>query len=149
MNDAADVRFETAPRVAAKVVMDEAVLIDLETGVYYGIPGTGAVVWELIAAGHTAAEAAARLADAYGVDVEEAARVLDDAVASLLAEGVIVASTREGADRVDIAELAAATEFGAVTVERFDDMEELLALDPPTPGVLDVLMPGADDGTAS
>lgn len=138
-------RFRPHRRVVAKIVMDEAVIINLETGVYYGLPGVGSVVWALVAVGHTPAEAAERLASEYAVKPEAVLGDVEAVVASLLDEQIIVPSDQMSAEPVDVADLVAQTgDYAPPALERFDDMEELLALDPPTPGALDVLMQPPD-----
>jgi hypothetical protein len=130
--------------VVAKIVMDEAVIINLETGVYYGLPGAGSVVWSLLASGHSPAEVAERVAEAYGVATDATRRDVQELTASLVDEQIIVPSDQTPADAVDIADLVAQTDYAPPVLERFDDMEELLAVDPPTPGALDVLMQRPD-----
>jgi Coenzyme PQQ synthesis protein D (PqqD) len=44
-------RFQPNPRVRIRELADEAVLLDLETGTYYGLNATGRRVWELLANG--------------------------------------------------------------------------------------------------
>ncbi|MEQ8718842.1 MAG: PqqD family protein [Acidimicrobiales bacterium] len=140
----AHARFRPHQRVVAKIVMDEAVIINLETGVYYGLPGAGSVVWALVAAGHSPAEVAERVASEYAVQSTSVRGDVAALVESLVDEQLIVASDRTSADDVDIADLVAQTDYTPPALERFDDMEELLALDPPTPGALDVLMQRPD-----
>lgn len=44
-------QFQPNPRVRLRDLADEAVLLDLETGTYYGLNATGRRVWELLASG--------------------------------------------------------------------------------------------------
>jgi hypothetical protein len=46
-------RFQPNPRVRLRELADEAVLLDLESGTYYGLNATGRRVWELLAGGHS------------------------------------------------------------------------------------------------
>jgi hypothetical protein len=66
--------------VIAKMVGSEMVLLDYDRGIYYGLNGVGARVWQLLAGGATLDEVLDRLTDEY--DVPRAALEAD--VAALL-----------------------------------------------------------------
>ena len=59
----------------SRLVDDETVLLDLESGTYFGLDGVGQLIWESIGEGLTLGETAARVIDEYDV---EAAKALDD-----------------------------------------------------------------------
>ena len=66
--------------VIAKMVGSEMVLLDYDRGIYYGLNGVGARVWQLLAGGATRDEVIARLTDEYDV----ARATLEADVAALL-----------------------------------------------------------------
>jgi Coenzyme PQQ synthesis protein D (PqqD) len=66
--------------VIAKMVGAEMVLLDYDRGIYYGLNGIGARVWQLLAGGATIDEVIARLTDEYDV----ARATLEADVAALL-----------------------------------------------------------------
>ena len=66
--------------VIAKMVGSEMVLLDYDRGVYYGLNGVGARVWQLLAGGATMDEVIERLTDEYDV----ARPALEADVAALL-----------------------------------------------------------------
>jgi hypothetical protein len=72
-----------------KKVGEETVLLDFERGVYYGLDSTGAFVWELLAAGRSAAEIVDALLAEYDVSREEAARDVDALLEELESHGLI------------------------------------------------------------
>ena len=50
---------------------EEAAILDMKTGVYYGLDPVGARIWELIQQPQTVAEVVAQLLDEYDVDAEQ------------------------------------------------------------------------------
>ncbi len=121
--------------VTAKVIDGEAIIINLANGMYYSLDKTGAVAWVLLGAGHSVEETAGTLAERFGV---EADRVRDDVtqlVGDLQEHKLVVA--------VDDAKAPAAAELDPPTgdpyeppvLNSYNDMGDVLALDPPLPQV--------------
>lgn len=50
---------------------EETAILDMKTGVYYGLDPVGARIWELIQQPQTVAEVVAQLLDEYDVDAEQ------------------------------------------------------------------------------
>ena len=65
-----DAKLSIPPQVMSRLVGDETVLLDLESGIYFGLDGVGKMIWESVADGKSLAQAAANIVDEY--DVEEA-----------------------------------------------------------------------------
>ena len=65
-----DKKLTVPPQVMSRPVGDETVLLDLASGIYFGLDGVGQRIWELIASGRSLAQAAKTIVDEY--DVEEA-----------------------------------------------------------------------------
>ena len=133
-------RFEIRSEdIAAEVVGGEAVILNLSSGVYYSLDGAGAIAWALLESGHTPGEAGARIANIYDVPGERAAADVEGLAAQLAAEGVIARADREAdfaaAERI---EMPAGREYATPALERYTDMGDLLALDPPMPGLAEV-----------
>ena len=90
-SEADEIRFRPKPRLLMRAVADEAVLLDLERGFYFGLNETGRRVWELIVDdGATVATALRTLGSEFAApaDVLEAdvSAVLDE----LEREGLLV-----------------------------------------------------------
>ena len=124
-------RFElNNPPVVAEHLADEVIAIDLKSGRYFSIRGAGARVWSLLLAGHSPAEILAGVA-AHGSD-DHLAESLRQFVDDLQADGLI----RPGGDTQSRTQPRALTAelqpwaAGALRLERFTDMEDMLALDP-------------------
>ena len=123
------------PAVISEVIDGEAVIINLDSGSYYSLRGSGTVIWAAIERGDQRAALADRLVAAYP---DAPATVPDDVgrfVDHLLAEGLIVpipdgapAPIPDGAPAPDGADTSA--RYAPPTLEVFTDMQELILLDP-------------------
>jgi hypothetical protein len=126
---------------AANVVHDvfddgEAAVINLATGSYYSLTGSASFLWPALVEGATIQELVAAAVQRYSGDplaVESAMRLFAE---HLVKEGLV--STRPAGDRPGAApsgvQAAAPGElrppFEEPRLERFDDLQELILLDP-------------------
>jgi hypothetical protein len=118
---------------AAKVLDGETIVINVVTGRYYSLEGTGTLAWALLAGGATAAEAGEALAARYGVAATAAADDVEALAARLVAESLLAPRDEdEAAATADLPEVEEAP-YAAPTMMAFTDMEDLLAFDPPLP----------------
>jgi hypothetical protein len=126
-------------RVAAKVMDGEAVIIDLVTGTYYSLANTGGRIWQLIEAALTMDEMAQQLAADYGIPHSRATGDIEALLAKLAAEHLIVPVTNaEGGARPILSPRATDAEYVQPELQIYRDMQDLLALDPPMPGLQDI-----------
>jgi hypothetical protein len=125
--------------VIAKVMDGEAVIINLANGLYYSIDRAGAAMWEMIEEGHRLDDIAASITARYDV---AAARAEDDVLrlAGELLREELVAMDGQGDGPRREAEPATQPRlpYEPPQLTAYRDMEELLALDPPTPGLHDI-----------
>ncbi|MGI9222758.1 MAG: PqqD family protein [Woeseiaceae bacterium] len=70
-------KFVIPPQVMSRLVGDETILMDLSTGIYFGLDGVGQRIWETIGEGRNLADVAAIIAAEYEVDEH---RAKDDAI---------------------------------------------------------------------
>jgi len=124
--------------VASKVIDGEAIIINLANGVYYSMDKVGALIWDLLQAGCTLEEMILAVTDQYDVSREEAESNVRELVQELIQENLVV-STENGiplptADQLDHKEKAA---YETPKLNIYRDMGDLLALDPPVPGLGD------------
>ena len=124
--------------VTAKVIDGEAIIINLLTGVYYSMDGTGARVWEGIERGRSIDEISAAIASGYGIDPARVQADVHTLFRQLLDERMIRAV--DAAAPVDAAPAAFSGSYQPPVLNVYRDMAEVLALDPPTPGVFDSLL---------
>ncbi len=132
--------------VSAKVLDGEAVIINLSTGVYFSASGAGAVAWALLQAGHDRAGIAGGVAERFGVPADQVDADLGPFLADLQTHELVVPGRPDGPPaEVDLE--GAGSAYAAPLLEVYTDMSDLLALDPPMPGLADI--PWRDPDTGS
>jgi len=67
-------RVEATKEVAAADLQDEAVILNLKDGVYYGLNPVGARIWELVQEPRTVGELCDTIASEYEVDPDQCER---------------------------------------------------------------------------
>ena len=68
---------------------DEAVLLNVDTGLYYGLGEAELIVWQLIGQGASEPEILARLLDEFDVDVDQLKADLSGFLKTLTERGII------------------------------------------------------------
>ena len=127
--------------VAAKVMDGEAIFINLSTGVYYSMNEVGTFIWELIDAGRTPDAAVEIVTGCYEVSREQAKADVERLVSVLLEESIVIESDNEAKAGEFTGTETALTErkpYVAPELLIYRDMGDLLALDPPMPGLQDI-----------
>jgi hypothetical protein len=132
--------------VAAKVLDGEAIIIRLSDGLYFSMSGAGGLVWELIERRRTIGEIVAAVAARYDATDGEVRGDLARLTAELLRERLVVTTDQSpvagadeppgGADR---------RPYDRPELHSYRDMADLLALDPPAPGMANVVWRDPDD----
>jgi hypothetical protein len=128
-----------ADDVAAKVIDGELIIIRLSDGTYYSMDNVGAHVWELLEGQTDLRTIAETIADRYRAPVEQVARDLERLVQDLLDEALIVPVDGERGTPAERPAAGPALAYQAPRLNVYRDMGNLLALDPPTPGIDDLL----------
>ncbi len=65
-------KLSIPPQVMSRLVGDETVLLDLSSGIYFGLDGVGKRIWESVTEGCNLGEIAAVIANEYEVDEAQA-----------------------------------------------------------------------------
>ncbi len=125
--------------VAAKVMDGEAIIINLANGVYYSMDKVGGLIWEAIEKQSSLSAIIAETVARYEVSSERAEADIQRIAEELLQENLVTVSETNGSAQMT-------TELGqqerlpyeAPTLNIYRDMGDLLALDPPTPGLQDI-----------
>ena len=116
------------PQVINEVIDGEAVIINLGSGDYFSLRGSGSYVWQAVGAG---ADADA-IVEAFVTAGLGAHDVVAPAIVTLLeqlvAEGLVVPAG-PGADPVALVAPAGGS-FEPPALEKFTDMQDLILLDP-------------------
>src|SRR6185369_13419899 len=106
------------PDVAAKVIDGEAVIINLASGMYYSLNGSGSAVWELIEKGCTLAEASDAVRSAFNISAEIAERDVSRLWENLLAENLVVVSDLKSSHAGSV-QVNASSEYAAPALTKF------------------------------
>ena len=130
-----DVIRPNEQQVAAKVMDGEAILINLSTGAYYSIPSTGGFVWSLVERGMSIHAITDAVASHYVVPREQAAADVLRLADELVAEGLAAVAARDAMSSAAPTPSSSPLAYQAPSIEKFTDMAEMFALDPPLPGL--------------
>ena len=84
-----DTRLSVPRQVTSRLVGDETVLLDLESGMYFGLDGVGKRIWEAIDEGLTLREIAAIIVSEYEVDEIQAQADTIEFVGDLVERGLL------------------------------------------------------------
>jgi len=122
--------------IAAKVIDGEAIIINLASGIYYSMDKVGGLVWEMIDEGRTLEEMLAVILARYEVSADQVKTDIEQLVNELLQENLVTAS-ETGAHSNGHRELDQTEKlpYESPKLNIYRDMGDLLALDPPTPGL--------------
>jgi hypothetical protein len=118
-----------APVVVGEIIDDEAVILNLQTGLYFNSAGSGAEIWAGIERGATPEALAARLVARFDVDPSGAAEAVTAFLATL--EDYDLVRTRDAAANGAGMIATRGTEpFSAPELGTHSELDDLLRLDP-------------------
>jgi hypothetical protein len=142
-----DTRFHfNEQEIAAKVIDGEAIIINLATGNYYSMDNVGAFTWEKLVAGHSLHEVATAISAHYEVLYEQALTDVERLTTELLQESLLTESDTERATESLVATGSQQRlPYAPPVLNIYRDMGDLLALDPPTPGLQDLAWKEPDE----
>lgn len=122
-------RFRIAPEIVHEAVDGEVIAIDLGSGSYFSLAGSGPAIWALLAEGASEAE----LRDALVARFGEGEAIGED-VATFLARlrenGLVLGSDEEGSGASPAIGDDAPAAYEAPRFERYTDMKDYFLLDP-------------------
>ncbi len=122
-------RFRIGPEIVHEEVDGEVIAIDLGSGSYYSLAGSGPVIWALLAEGASEEEVREAVATRFG-EPEGVAGDVAAFVVQLHENGLVVGcgdETGNGAPAIDSGGDAA---YEAPRLERYTDMKDYFLLDP-------------------
>ncbi len=85
-----DAKLSIPPQVMSRLVGDETVLLDLSSGIYFGLDGVGKRIWESLAKGQSLGDAVAVIVAEYEVDESQASADVVEFASDLVARGLLV-----------------------------------------------------------
>jgi hypothetical protein len=118
---------------------DEVIAIDLERGFYFAMVGSAADIWTLLVDGTEPEDTNQVLAERYGIDVAIVRPDVETFVQRLLDENLIAPVGGDAADPSSggadgrggqLPDLRDTEQWGTPELERYDDMADLVLLDP-------------------
>lgn len=84
-----DQRLSVPAHVMAREVGEEVVILDLDSGTYFGLDAVGAHVWQLLAGGNTLRQVCDEMLTTYEVPAADLERDVIALVESLAAKGLV------------------------------------------------------------
>lgn len=132
------------PNLIHDTIEGEVILLNLDTGTYYQVRGTGVWVWDLLVAGVPLPEIATRLRVRYPNDAEAIESGLEKFVKELEQEEIISPLNSDAPMPANLPATDTGTgpsfesSFDAPVLLKYTDMQSLLLLDP----IHDVDTPG-------
>ena len=133
--------------VASKVIDGEAIIINLANGVYYSMDKVGAHVWDLLQAGHNLEEVIKAITARYDISREQAESNVQELVQELVEENLVISSENGQTAPVQPVTNGDKLPYELPKLNIYRDMGDLLALDPPVPGLGDTPWKDPDDSS--
>ena len=84
-----DTQLTIPPQVMSRLVGDETVLLDLASGIYFGVDGVAKRIWESISEGQSLKQAAAVVVSEFEVDEAQAQADVLDFASDLVERGLL------------------------------------------------------------
>ena len=122
------------PTVTHETIDGEAVIINLDSGNYYSLVEVGSFIWSLVEKGASASDVQDLVLQTYQGDATDIARGVQELLAQLQQENLIVSVA--GAGALDLTEVLSSNNsheklsFNPPLLHKYSDMQELLLLDP-------------------
>jgi hypothetical protein len=121
------------PWVTHERLDDEVIAINLETGAYFALDGAAADTWTLAAGGASTDEIVAALDERYDASLETLRTDVTAFLAQLVEQG-LGSQTDDASppaeDAKPLPETAAVRPYSPPSLARYDDLADLLLLDP-------------------
>jgi hypothetical protein len=85
-----DTKLSVPTQVMSRLVGDETVLLDLASGIYFGLDGVGKRIWECVAEGNDLGQVVAVIVTEFEVDEEQAQVDVIEFASDLVERGLLV-----------------------------------------------------------
>jgi coenzyme PQQ synthesis protein D (PqqD) len=124
--------------IAASIIDGETVIVDLSNGNYYSMDGIGTDVWTMIENKRSLEEMTESLSTFKNADRKRVAEDLHALIEEMLREEVIEVVPVPGPANPSRPFVITAESYNTPVFHVYRDMRDLLALDPPMPGLRDI-----------
>jgi Coenzyme PQQ synthesis protein D (PqqD) len=125
----AEAAYMVNPQVMHETIDGETIIIDLATGTYYSLRGSGPAVWAAVARGAGRSGIVEALERSHDTAPGTIAPAVDSFLEQLEKEQLI-AQNGNAAAASELVEQAAGTPFEEPRLERYDDLQDVILLDP-------------------
>ena len=122
--------------VISKIIDDEAIIIKLEKGVYYSLNELGSIIWKMIVEKNTSSSIVDYIHANYEVEISQVEQDVKNLLDKMYEEQLIIPSDESAVPTVEPG--SDNLPYASPQIEAYRDMQDLLALDPPVPGMNDV-----------
>ena len=82
-------KVQIPPQVMARQLGDETVILNLESGIYFGLDSVGANIWKLFEKGCTLSDVINEMMEMYDVEPKQIKKDLESLVDNLQASGLL------------------------------------------------------------
>jgi hypothetical protein len=134
--------------IAAKVIDGEAIIINLANGIYYSMDKVGGLIWDLLQVGYSLEEIMVAVTERYDVSREQVQADVQELVEELLRENLVSVSENGASVEKRQVEQQEKLPYEVPKLNIYRDMGDLLALDPPTPGLDNAPWKDPEDGSS-
>lgn len=123
-------RYElNAPDATFEDCDGEIIVINLASGNYYSLRGAICLFWNELISGRSIAQIITQVTQSFTVPEEDVRQSVEKVVDQLVAEKILRAAAIE-APTGEFKLSSSSDKFEAPSIERYDDMQDLLLLDP-------------------
>lgn len=118
-------------RVISETLEGETIIINLDTGNYYSINTTGAIIWNQIQSNNGTQNILEYFLNHYDVNTDVITKSITEIISSLLKDNLILESESSSIQNIkeEIKNISKEP-FLAPKIEKYDDMKEMLLADP-------------------
>ena len=85
-----DTQLTIPPHVLSRLVGEETVLLNLESGIYFGLDGVGKFIWDSVSDGRSLAETVDSIVAEYKIGEDQATTDVVDFTATLVERGLLL-----------------------------------------------------------
>jgi hypothetical protein len=122
--------YLTNPQVMHETIEGETIIIDLSTGTYFSLRGSGPAIWNALAGGADAAGVRQSLEQLYDAAPGEIDGAIEAFLVQLEAEGLIATAAANGVPRPALEPVESRIPFEPPQLEKYEDLQDIILLDP-------------------
>lgn len=126
--------FKKSPDVVGEIIDNEAILINMKTGIYYSLRETAMYIWQLMDLGLREKQLVSVLGEKYDREASTISAEISEFLQKLSEEELILAAEGQsvGASELlpELDGIAAPQSYSQPEVEIYRDLQELLLVDP-------------------